>query len=146
MTPLQNDKWAIKVISGDGETSERVFDAVFVCTGHHSKPNIPDWRDVELFRSNGGEVLHSHYYREPAPFAGKKVAVVGIGNSGSSSGIFPYSSKTNGRVIGVDICCDLSSIASEMHMITRSGAWVWSRFIFGQAYESYLCTPPPHLS
>lgn len=64
--------------------SEEVFDAVFICSGHHSKPNLPDWQDVELFKSNGGTLLHSHYYREPTPFIGKRVAVVGIGNSGLS--------------------------------------------------------------
>jgi dimethylaniline monooxygenase (N-oxide forming) len=59
-----------------------VFDAVFGCTGRHSAPRTPDFKNLSCFR---GMVLHSHWYRTPTPFAGQKVLVIGLGNSGKSS-------------------------------------------------------------
>lgn len=90
VSPLPDGKWRVDSVSGDGETSEEIYDAVFVCTGHHSNPNIPDWEGVKAFKNGGGELLHSHYYRDPMRFIGKKVAVVGIGNSGLSTMSIPF--------------------------------------------------------
>ena len=42
-------------------------------------PYSPTWPGAETF---GGPILHSSRYRNPAPFAGKRVLVVGFGNSG----------------------------------------------------------------
>ncbi|RPB13244.1 N-oxide-forming dimethylaniline monooxygenase [Morchella conica CCBAS932] len=120
ITPIHDNKWLVQTRQDDGIITEEVFDAVFVCTGHHSTPNIPDWEGVEDFKMNGGELIHSHSYRDPAPYIGENVAVVGIGNS------------------GVDISSDLSTIANDLHLITRSGAWVFPRLICGQAYETLI--------
>lgn len=54
--------------------------AVVSATGTWSAPYIPDHPGRELFR--GGQ-LHSAEYRSPIPFAGKRVLVVGGGNSGA---------------------------------------------------------------
>lgn len=53
----------------------------------------------------------------------------------------PNADRVLGIYIGVDISSELSTIADQMHLITRSGAWVWPRFIFGRPYESYLGNP-----
>jgi cation diffusion facilitator CzcD-associated flavoprotein CzcO len=53
--------------------------AVVMATGIMSKPVIPDLPGREAF---GGEVIHSVEYRRPGPFAGRRVLVVGVGNSG----------------------------------------------------------------
>jgi cation diffusion facilitator CzcD-associated flavoprotein CzcO len=52
---------------------------VIVATGYEQEPIIPDWRGRELF---GGRLLHSSEYRNPEPFAGERVLVVGPGCSG----------------------------------------------------------------
>jgi cation diffusion facilitator CzcD-associated flavoprotein CzcO len=52
---------------------------VVVATGYANAPFLPDWPDVASF---GGEVLHSSAYRNPTPFAGKRVLVAGAGSSG----------------------------------------------------------------
>ena len=54
-----------------------VFDGVVVATGHQSVPRHPP--EVAAFT---GEYLHAHGYRVPEPFAGKRVLVIGPGNSG----------------------------------------------------------------
>jgi len=75
---MEGGKWTVEVESG-GKTTIDTYDAVFVCTGHHSTPNVPDWEDADGFE---GELMHSHYYRDTNKFQGKDVAVVGVGNSG----------------------------------------------------------------
>ncbi len=52
---------------------------VVVATGYAHTPFLPDWPGAASF---GGEMLHSSAYRNPTPFAGKRVLVVGAGSSG----------------------------------------------------------------
>ncbi|MBJ7341392.1 NAD(P)/FAD-dependent oxidoreductase [Mycolicibacterium sp.] len=52
---------------------------VVVATGYAHTPFLPDWPGMASF---AGEVLHSSAYRNPTPFAGKRVLVVGAGSSG----------------------------------------------------------------
>jgi cation diffusion facilitator CzcD-associated flavoprotein CzcO len=59
-----------------GTTSASV---VVVATGIADAPYRPSWPGSELYR---GAVVHSSDYRNPAPYAGKRVLVVGFGNSG----------------------------------------------------------------
>jgi putative flavoprotein involved in K+ transport len=54
--------------------------AVIVATGHYDVPRVPDWGGRETFR---GRLLHSSAYRSGSDFAGRRVLVVGIGNSGA---------------------------------------------------------------
>ena len=60
----------------DGEA----FDAVAVCNGHFSEPLVPDLPGLADFQ---GFALHSHNYRRPEPFAGKRVVVLGSSVSGA---------------------------------------------------------------
>ncbi|MBT3154749.1 NAD(P)/FAD-dependent oxidoreductase [Streptomyces sp. CHD11] len=54
--------------------------AVVVATGYNHTPRVPDWAGRSTFT---GEFLHACEYREPKPFAGRDVLVVGIGNTGA---------------------------------------------------------------
>jgi hypothetical protein len=60
-------------------TSRGDLDAqyVVVATGYQHTPLIPDWPGRFT-----GELLHSSGYRNPLPYAGKRVLVVGSGSSG----------------------------------------------------------------
>lgn len=49
-------------------------------TGTWARPRIPQYPGQEIFR---GKMLHSAHYRNPEPFRGKRVAIVGGGNSGA---------------------------------------------------------------
>jgi putative flavoprotein involved in K+ transport len=69
------DGWSLRSPVGDVDAA-----AVVVATGHNHTPRQPDWPGVDGF---AGELLHASRYRNPAPFAGKSVLVVGSGNTGA---------------------------------------------------------------
>ena len=52
---------------------------VIVATGLAQAPYRPSWPGLETY---SGAILHSSEYRNPQPYAGKRVLVVGFGNSG----------------------------------------------------------------
>jgi cation diffusion facilitator CzcD-associated flavoprotein CzcO len=54
--------------------------AVVSATGTWRHPHVPDYPGRETFR---GEQTHSAYYVRPKPYVGKRVLVVGGGNSGA---------------------------------------------------------------
>lgn len=66
------------ITRSDGEV--RTYDVLMVCNGHHWDPNIPDYPG-----EFDGVLMHSHSYNDPfdpIDMRGKKVVVVGMGNSG----------------------------------------------------------------
>jgi cation diffusion facilitator CzcD-associated flavoprotein CzcO len=72
-----------RIVSGlRVRSDDKYWDAkvVISATGTWSNPYIPHYPNVELFN---GRQLHSAHYVEAQPFAGKKVLVVGGGNSGA---------------------------------------------------------------
>lgn len=72
----QEGQWHTRTANGEEYVSENVV----VCTGFNRKPHIPAFDGQADFR---GKILHSSEYRNPAEFQGKKVLVVGMGNSGA---------------------------------------------------------------
>ncbi|MCX4588147.1 NAD(P)/FAD-dependent oxidoreductase [Streptomyces sp. NBC_01481] len=54
--------------------------AVVVATGFNHTPRLPNWPGREAYT---GELLHARDYRNAAPYAGKDVLVVGVGNTGA---------------------------------------------------------------
>ena len=61
------------------DSSELEVRQVVVATGYEHSPFIPDWPGREGF---AGTLIHSAAYRNPAPFSGQSVLVVGPGCSG----------------------------------------------------------------
>jgi hypothetical protein len=71
---LEQGRWHVQSSKGD----EGVFDAIIVGNGHYSKPRVPSIEGIETF---DGLLMHSHNYRNPEPFNGKRVAVFGAAAS-----------------------------------------------------------------
>jgi hypothetical protein len=65
--------WRLATSSGDINAPQ-----VVVATGYEHTPRVPEWPGKDGF---GGVVLHSSAYRNPTPFLGKRVLVVGAGSS-----------------------------------------------------------------
>lgn len=53
---------------------------VIIATGQYRIPILPNWDGRATYR---GDLTHSSSYRSALPFAGKRVLVVGAGNSGT---------------------------------------------------------------
>ena len=83
---------------GPGDSFE--FDHVAVCTGVNQVPTMPSWPGAERFR---GRIIHSSQFARAADFAGQRVLIAGLGESGS------------------DIALLLSRVASASAVSTRNG-------------------------
>lgn len=103
--------WEITLADGTRAT----FDALVVANGHHWDPRWPEPPYPGEFH---GAQIHAHSYlnpREPLDFHGKRVLVVGMGNS------------------AMDIACELSrpGIAEALYLSARHGVWVLPKYLFG---------------
>ena len=74
---VERDGDGYVLATSDGSLRAR---SVVVATGYDHDPCIPDWPGRDEF---AGELVHASSYRNPAPFAGRSVLVVGTGNSGT---------------------------------------------------------------
>lgn len=75
---------------------------MFVPYRNYSNPAIPDVKGSNIFR---GKIMHSHSYRDPNPFKGNSVLVIGCGASGLdiSFGVSSVAEKVN-------VCLNFSNI------------------------------------
>ncbi|CAN6283973.1 unnamed protein product [Urochloa humidicola] len=94
----RGERWAVAWRGDGGEVAEEVFDAVVVCNGHWTVPQVAKIRGIDNWR---GKQIHSHNYRVPEPFRDQNVVVVGMGASGT------------------DIALEFSHVAKEVHIASR---------------------------
>lgn len=111
-THTQDKKWLIVYEDNTG-THEQVFDYLLVANGHHSDPLMPTYPGTF-----NGEILHAHYYKKAAQFKGKKVLVVGGGNS------------------GCDIAVEISRQNPASYISLRRGYHIFPKFILGKPTDS----------
>ena len=115
VAPVSDGAYEVTVRSvGQGETNTRRYGAVLVANGHHWDPN---WPDVPgLF---DGHVLHSHQYTKPDVLDGKRVLIVGVGNS------------------ACDIASEATSVARHTILSTRRGAHVVPKYLLGRPLDTF---------
>ena len=109
LEPAEDRRWRITLDDG----SMRRYGAVVVATG-------VSW-SARLLADPGsfnGEVSHSHDYRMPAPFAGRRVLVVGSGNSAG------------------EIAVEVSTVAERTFMSVRGGAHVLPRWLGDRPFDA----------
>ncbi|KAF4912184.1 Monooxygenase aurF [Colletotrichum viniferum] len=73
-------KWVIEI---DGSPTE-IFDRVIIATGMNQTPNYPEIKGIQSFPGRQG---HSKSFKRPEEFKGKRVLVVGFGNSGADTAV-----------------------------------------------------------
>ncbi len=109
-SPEEDGRWSVTL--GTGEV--RSYSHLIVANGHHWDPRWPEYPGT--FE---GYQVHSHTYRdpfEPYDFRGKRVLVVGAGNS------------------AMDIASELSQrpLAERLFVSMRRGVWVLPKYMNGQ--------------
>ncbi len=118
---LVDGLWRIELSNG----GVRFYDALFVANGHHWKPRWPTPPYPGQF---DGRQLHVHSYRdpfEPVDMRGKRVLVVGMGNS------------------AMDVASELCPrhIASRLFVSARRGVYIFPRFMLGIPADKGKQTP-----
>jgi dimethylaniline monooxygenase (N-oxide forming) len=108
-----------------GEPTEpevREYTDVVVANGHHWDPRWPEpsFPGSDMFP---GEQIHAHYYRTPDTLAGKRVVVLGIGNS------------------ACDIAVESSRVAERTYLAMRRGAHILPKFMFGVPTDHLTDSP-----
>jgi len=106
-------EWEVTVEDADGGRETTRYRAVLVANGHHWDPRWPEppFPGSEEFE---GEQMHVHHYREPDALRGKRVLVLGIGNSAT------------------DIAVEASRIAEKTILAMRRGAYVMPKYLNGK--------------
>ncbi|MEJ6770687.1 MAG: NAD(P)-binding domain-containing protein [Paracoccaceae bacterium] len=99
-------------IAGKGEEH---FDGVIVASGHQCTPRHP-----EQVAGFDGHYIHANDYRVPAPYEGKRVLVIGPGNS------------------GVDIAADICTVTEQTYLAARSPVLIMPRMMFGKPQSRTL--------
>jgi len=109
----QDDGWRVTLSDG----TEHRYDAVIAATGlawHARMPTYPG--------TFAGEMIHSSKYRSPDLFRGKRVLVVGAGNS------------------GVDIASDAARSADKAFLSMRRAYHFIPKHIFGMPADVFALT------
>lgn len=107
--------WSVH--TGDGE--ERRYRGVVAAVGHNWDPLMPRYAGAFT-----GDAYHSYYYRSADEFRGKRVLIVGGGNS------------------ACDIACDAAVSASSASISLRRGYHFLPKHIFGKPTDVFFRSGP----
>ena len=108
----EGDGWQVTT-ERDGETQSRHFQGVLIANGTLHKPN-----QASLPGKFEGQLMHSCEYRDASVFDGKRVLIVGCGNS------------------ACDIAVDAVHRAASVDLSVRRGYYFLPKFIGGKPTDS----------
>jgi len=106
--PHATDGWDVTF---EGATRPERFRGVLVCNGHHWARSFPPWATVDGVLSP--HVIHSKDFVAPDQLAGKRVLVVGGGNS------------------ACDIVSEAARVSTHADWSLRRGYWFMPKTFFG---------------
>lgn len=115
VTRRDSGGWNVALDSGE----TRQCAALVVATGTTWQPRVP-----QIPGRFTGEAYHSFHYRSPREFEGKRVLIVGGGNSGA------------------DIACDAARSAARAFISLRRGYYFIPKFIFGMPSDVFSHNGP----
>ncbi|KAF2623050.1 dimethylaniline monooxygenase 2, partial [Macroventuria anomochaeta] len=107
-------QYAIEIEGKDVQFYDKVVIAI---GGLTSLPNIPTIEGLENFKGKG---LHSRAFKKPEQFAGKRVMVVGFGNTAA------------------DTATALANVAEKVYIAHRNGARILPRRVNGKPVDHAL--------
>lgn len=107
-TPTGDPRWDVTV-ERDGKQATLRYDGLVVANGHNWNPKMPEYPGTF-----GGEILHSADYKGADQLRGRRVLVVGAGNT------------------GCDIAVEAAQNATATFHSTRRGYYYNPKFVFGK--------------
>jgi cation diffusion facilitator CzcD-associated flavoprotein CzcO len=105
--------WRLKWRDAQGAVHEDVYAGLIIANGTLSEPNMPSFEGRFT-----GELIHSSAYRSPGQLAGRRVLIVGAGNS------------------GCDIAIDAVHHAASCDISMRRGYHFVPKYIFGKPADA----------
>ncbi len=105
--PAGGGAWRV-TLEHAGQRSTRIYGGVVVCNGHHWDKRWPSYPGTFT-----GETIHSKDYKSPATLQGKRVLVIGGGNS------------------ACDIAVEAARFADASHISMRRGYWFMPKTMMG---------------
>jgi len=119
--PAEDGGWLVRWRERDGAEGSETYGAVMVANGHHWNPRWPEppFPGSDKF---SGEQVHVHDYKEPEVLRGRRVVVLGIGNSAT------------------DLAVESSRVADHTILAMRRGAYVIPKYVGGKPTDE-LATP-----
>ena len=105
--------WKVEWLNADGQTHSAEFKGVVIANGTLAEPNMPTFEG-----QFDGELLHTAAYKSPDAFRGKRVLVVGAGNS------------------GCDIAVDAVHFAQSVDLSVRRGYYFVPKYVFGKPADT----------
>lgn len=108
-------QWDVHLRGGE----RRRYRGVVLAVGHNWEPRVP-----EVPGRFDGEIYHSLRYRSAEQFRGRRVLIVGGGNS------------------ACDIACDAAATARRALISMRRGYWFLPKHIFGQPTDAFFRSGP----
>ena len=103
--PRADELWDVGLAGGE----QRIYKGLLVCNGHHWSKRWPDYPG-----RFAGEYIHTKDYRNPAELAGKRVLVIGGGNS------------------ACDVASEAARVAASCDLSLRRGYWFLPKSILGK--------------
>jgi cation diffusion facilitator CzcD-associated flavoprotein CzcO len=103
--PLADGRWELEFAGGE----KRIYKGLVVCNGHHWDKRFPNYPG-----KFAGEYMHSKDYRSPMQLAGKRVLVIGGGNS------------------ACDIAAEAARVGKSSAISLRRGYWFLPKTLFGR--------------
>ncbi len=116
VTPADDELWEVRL--EDGTLGK--YEGVVICNGHHWDTRWPKYEGVF-----DGEMIHSKDYKDPTQLRGKRVLVIGGGNS------------------SCDIVSESARVARSAHLSLRRGYWFLPKTIYGTPTAELLTTQLP---
>jgi hypothetical protein len=105
VSPRADELWDVELSSGE----RRTYKGVLVCNGHHWQKRFPKYEGEFT-----GDVLHSKDYKGPEQLTGKRVLIIGGGNS------------------ACDVASEAARVAETSHISLRRGYWFMPKTLLGK--------------
>ncbi len=105
-----DETWLLTLADGTQDT----FDYLMLANGHHSVPRLPN-----LEGNFTGDFIHSHAYKNNRAYEGKRVLVIGSGNS------------------GCDCAVETSRVAEKVAISIRNPNYIIPKFFLGKPTDTF---------